>query len=160
MLSNPNKKIKPRRAFEEAREKAVKFWQENEREIILAAGVFLALLIAFGSGILVGNFRPKEPLTVKEPAVAEEISSLRGNLKIFNESAPEIKKPEGRSTGSTGSPQESSGQEKFVASKNGGYYYPIGCAAANKIKEANKIFFSSKEAAEQKGLKPSAYCKF
>ena len=136
------------RFFKELAEKAKLFLEQNERELILAAGVFLALLIAFGSGILVGNNKPKEPLTIEEPAVAEEISSLRENLKIFNESpAPgsEIKKEE---------------QNNFVASKNGEYYYPLDCAAANRIKDANKIFFASKEAAEQNGLKPSAYCKF
>lgn len=145
MLPNSKIKIKSLRFFKETAEKAKLFWEQNEREIILAIGVFLALLIAFGSGILVGNNKPEEPLTIEEPVVAEEISSLRENLKIFNESAPEIKMPE---------------EKNFVASKNGEYYYPLGCAAANRIKDANKIFFSSKEAAEQKGLKPSAYCKF
>lgn len=147
MLSNLNSKVKyfRRRFFE--------FWQENEKEIILAIGVSLAVFIAFGSGILIGNNKPKEPLTIEEPAIAEEISSLRENLKIFNDSpAPAIK--------NIGDPSINSGQDNFVASKNGEYYYPLDCAAANRIKDANKIFFETKEAAERKGLKPSAYCKF
>lgn len=144
MLPNSKIKIKSRRFFKETAEKAKLFWEQNEREIILAIGVSLAVFIAFGAGILVGNNKPKESPAIEEPAVAEEISSLRENLKIFNESAPEITKP----------------RENFVASKNGEYYYPLDCAAAGRIKDANKIFFPSKEAAEQKSYKPSGYCKF
>jgi hypothetical protein len=49
-------------------------------------------------------------------------------------------------------------QGSYVASRNGTKYYLLGCAGVQKIKEANKIYFATKEEAEKRGLTPAANC--
>lgn len=46
----------------------------------------------------------------------------------------------------------------FLASINGKVYYPKDCAAANRIKEENKIWFNTKQEAEAQGYKPAQNC--
>jgi len=50
-------------------------------------------------------------------------------------------------------------EASFVASKNGTKYYPIGCAGANRISAANKVWFASAELASIAGYAPAANCK-
>jgi hypothetical protein len=47
----------------------------------------------------------------------------------------------------------------IVASKNGTKYYLPSCAGADKISEANKIWFVSAELAAAAGYTPAANCK-
>lgn len=53
---------------------------------------------------------------------------------------------------------ETSATRRFVASKNGTKYYPLDCAGANRISDANKIWFASAEAARTAGYAPAANC--
>lgn len=46
----------------------------------------------------------------------------------------------------------------YLASKNGSNYYLPSCSGADRIKEENKIWFSSKEEAESLGYKPALNC--
>ena len=46
----------------------------------------------------------------------------------------------------------------FLASINGKAYYPKDCAAANRIKEENRIWFNTKEEAESQGYAPAQNC--
>jgi hypothetical protein len=48
---------------------------------------------------------------------------------------------------------------QFVASKSGQRYYFPWCSGAKQIKEGNKIWFDSREAAEAKGYTPAKTCK-
>lgn len=48
---------------------------------------------------------------------------------------------------------------QYVASKNGTKYYLPSCSGAKRIKEENKVYFSSKEEAEAQGLEPAKNCK-
>lgn len=52
---------------------------------------------------------------------------------------------------------DTSGQ--FIASKNGTKYYRADCGGANRIKEENKVYFNSANAAEAAGYSLSATCK-
>ena len=47
----------------------------------------------------------------------------------------------------------------FVASKNGTKYYPAGCSATNRIKEANRVWFATAKEAEAQGYEASARCR-
>lgn len=49
---------------------------------------------------------------------------------------------------------------KFVASKNGTKYYPIGCKSASRIKQENKVYFESEDEAELAGLEKTSTCSF
>lgn len=48
---------------------------------------------------------------------------------------------------------------QYVASKNGTRYYLPWCGGVKNIKEENKVWFSSKAAAEAAGYTPAAACK-
>ncbi|MCR4306925.1 MAG: hypothetical protein NUV42_03050 [Candidatus Yonathbacteria bacterium] len=57
-------------------------------------------------------------------------------------------------------PKQASAKEgAYVASKTGEKYHLPWCSGAQRIKEENKIWFDSKEAAEQAGYTPAANCK-
>jgi Metal binding domain of Ada len=47
----------------------------------------------------------------------------------------------------------------YVASKSGSVYHLPWCSGAKRIKEANKVFFDTKEAAEAAGYRPASNCK-
>lgn len=47
----------------------------------------------------------------------------------------------------------------YVASKNSDKYHLPWCGGAQRISEANKIFFATKEEAEKAGYKPASNCK-
>ena len=46
-----------------------------------------------------------------------------------------------------------------VASKSGSKYHYPWCAGARSIKEENKVWFESEEAARKKGYTPASNCK-
>lgn len=46
----------------------------------------------------------------------------------------------------------------FVASKIGSKYYPVGCSAGEKLKESNKIYFSTEREAIEAGYTKSSSC--
>lgn len=54
-----------------------------------------------------------------------------------------------------GAPDGSTG---IVASKNGTKYYFFGCAGADRISEANRVYFPSPAAAAAAGYAPAANC--
>jgi hypothetical protein len=59
--------------------------------------------------------------------------------------------------------QESDAQqgvtEAIVADKKSKVYYPSGCEPSNEIKETDRIFFGTKEEAEQAGYKAAKNCR-
>ena len=48
---------------------------------------------------------------------------------------------------------------QYVASRNGTKYHFPWCSGAQRIKEENKIFFDTREAAEKAGYGPASNCK-
>ncbi len=46
----------------------------------------------------------------------------------------------------------------FIASKNGTKYYPVACASAKRIKDANKVFFTTAKDAEKEGYTLASGC--
>jgi hypothetical protein len=74
----------------------------------------------------------------------------------------------GQGTGSGGSPLAgvasdspitvSSATGRFVASKSGTKYYLPGCAGADRISDANKVWFTSSSVARAAGYEPAENC--
>ncbi len=50
-------------------------------------------------------------------------------------------------------------EKNFVASKTGTKYYPLDCGTTNRIKEENKIYFSTEQEAQEKGFERTSTCK-
>ena len=51
------------------------------------------------------------------------------------------------------------GEGNYVASRNGTKYHLPWCPGAQQIKDENKVWFDTKEAAETAGYTPAANCK-
>ncbi|HQT83171.1 MAG: hypothetical protein B7W98_01460 [Parcubacteria group bacterium 20-58-5] len=67
---------------------------------------------------------------------------------------------QGSAAASAESPAEplSTPARQVVASKNGTKYYLPECAGANRISDANRVWFASPAAAESAGYAPAANC--
>jgi hypothetical protein len=52
-----------------------------------------------------------------------------------------------------------SNNKNFFASNKGTKYYSIGCSAGKTIKRENRVYFMTKEEAEQAGYELSSSCK-
>ncbi|MFA5998134.1 MAG: hypothetical protein WC814_01990 [Candidatus Paceibacterota bacterium] len=59
----------------------------------------------------------------------------------------------------TALPAAESAAGPIVASKSGTKYYLPGCAGAERISEANKVWFASAAAAAAAGYAPAVNCK-
>lgn len=116
--------------IQNVKEKCKRWWKDHERDIFLLAIVFLI------------------------------ITSLLGaiRLMILRRSMAETQKIRIEENAFPISPRQNVGQAYFIASINGGKYYPIGCKAANRIKEENRIWFSSDQEARELGYMPSSQC--
>lgn len=64
-----------------------------------------------------------------------------------------------QSIGDASTTTATSAAGRVVASKNGTKYYPAGCAGANRISPANKVWFASAAAATNAGYALAANCK-
>jgi hypothetical protein len=49
--------------------------------------------------------------------------------------------------------------KSFVASKTGTKYYPAGCGGISRIKEENKVYFTTEKDAQDKGYTRTDTCK-
>ena len=54
--------------------------------------------------------------------------------------------------------QTSTGKN-FFASSRGTKYYPVGCSAGATLKQENRIYFTTREEAEQAGYELSSSCR-
>jgi hypothetical protein len=102
---------------------------------IVPAVVALVGLTCFGLGRLsvIGGVAPRLVISQGVQTAAVE-----------NAPAPSAHAPEGRDT--------------FVASKSGTKYYLPSCSGAARIKEENKVWFSSAGEAAAAGYEPAANC--
>ena len=97
----------------------------------------LGFLIGLGIGLLINNNEPSQIIIDKNakiglPAQSDgQVTDTSNNYKILGD---------------------------FLASINGEAYYPKDCAAANRIKEENRIWFNTKEEAEIQGYRPAQNC--
>ncbi|MDP2676619.1 MAG: Ada metal-binding domain-containing protein [bacterium] len=112
---------------------------ENKNDLLLAVSFFLIAIIAFGLGRLsftVENSSVKTPIRVEENGAALGLTGDRA----AGEQKNQVLLP-------------------YVGSKNGSVYHLPGCSGASRIAEENKIWFSSKEEAENLGYRPAKNCE-
>ena len=124
-------------------------------EAYLGTILHILLLLGIGSGGYyiglesqkTGLLREDSGVTVFAPT-SEALPTGRLNLNIDAESGtpPEGMAKEGRSTGT------------FVASSKGTKYHRIDCSSAKTIKEENRVYFDSEEAARKAGYGPAGNC--
>lgn len=113
----------------EVRDKCKSIVARVPRDVLIITILVLASSFSFGLGYLAG----KGSMEQGSPATVEQ--------------AP---------TSEVGAPTKTSA---VVASKNGTKYYFPSCAGADRITEANKVWFVSAAAAAAAGYTPAANCK-
>ena len=120
----------------------VKAWfVPKEDELILVITIVLVALIGFGLGRLSVSKENKFPIRIEEPIQEANIISS-------------VKTP-----GTTPAGGDAKKAALLVGSKNGRVYHFPWCSGAQRIKEENKIYFSSKEEAQKAGYRPAANCE-
>lgn len=116
-------------------------------EFLLSALIIVVSLVSFVLGRL--------SLTEKSQAIqqkAQVVESQNKTLSVENPSS-------NNKTQVTQPTQSPETKGAYVASKNGTKYHLPWCGSAKRIKEENKIWFATKEAAEKAGYTPAANCK-
>ena len=119
------------------------FWKENQRDLYLAALVFLMSVTSFGLGRLSAVWPTGEPIVIDGP---------NGEGQTLNVTPPTTT-PAPSSFGLSPSTQGN-----FVASQSGSSYHRPDCPGAKQIKEENKIWFATEAAARAAGYKPAGNC--
>lgn len=118
----------------ETREKCKGLVGRIPRDVLILAVLILASSASFGLGFLAGkDVGQGSAFTPEELLPALQTADRSGAVP--------------------------DGGEQFVASKNGTKYYFAGCAGADRISVANKVWFSSKSAAAAAGYTRAANCK-
>lgn len=118
------------------------FLDKNKNDIYIAVLIFFVSLASFGLGRLSVLWPKKEPIIItndQQPATSDQLPEI---TKSPPDNAAIIGTIKGR----------------YVASKSGTAYHYPWCPGALKIKEENKIWFSSKEEAIRIGYKPAGNC--
>lgn len=114
------------------------FFEENQKDVLLFAGIALVSLSSFALGRLTAPRPPKMPIQFRE---------IDARAQFF-----------GTSTQGVGESLDTNENVQLVASKNGKYYYYPWCPGADRLSEKNKIAFLSAEEARAKGYAPSPNC--
>jgi hypothetical protein len=130
--------------------KVKRWFDQNQSDLFIAATVFLVSMASFGLGRLSVIVPPKEPLKIME----NQELGIKNQGRNFTTDG-QIKAP---SLDSKFLLRESAPPGRYVASKNGSAYHYPWCPGALKIKEANKLWFRTREEAEAKGYKPAGNC--
>ncbi len=116
---------------------------ESGKDLLTVIIVLLVGLSSFGLGRL-----SKQPLNegLKVEYEGEEYfpEETAGNL-------------DANTTKAGSAVRQDSGQ--FFGSSKGSKYYPVGCAAGKSLKQENRIYFTSREAAETAGYTLSGSCR-
>lgn len=86
-------------------------------------------------------------------SILEREYARQGSLRVLTEGSPTMESAQ------LASPKGAVIiKGKYLSSRSGSFYYLPTCSGAKRIKEKNMIWFSSKEDAEARGLKPAANC--
>ncbi len=125
----------------------VQAWLSRDHtRLALGIGIFSAGLLGYSIGILRHAAISEIPITMKIVPPQEtqvEGGSILGSMSEKTEAPLVAIKPE-----------NSTAPCRFVGSKNSTLYHLPHCAAAKRIKEANKVCFGSEDDAQGKGYKP------
>lgn len=122
--------------------KFIKFCKTNEKDLIVIMVIIAVALISFGLGRLSKIRDNKHSITI------ENTGATAGQIKPVL--SPEIAQNE---------PAIPNQEGMLVGSKNGTKYHYPWCSGALRIKEENKVWFSSVEEARKAGYTPASNCK-
>lgn len=117
-------------------------------DVLLVSAVALVGVAAFGLGRLSASDRPTAV------ALCDTLPThTTSTADLAAAAAPIAPSDTPKEQGTT------SGAARYVASKNGTVYHLPWCTGAQRIKDANKVWFASKDEAEAAGYHPASNCK-
>ena len=117
--------------------------------------VILSSSASFGLGILEGRQGSEgSALTISELATTTPPEPLTTTVP-----KPVVSSKNVQPAAAAAAPTALPAGGEVVASKNGTKYYLPWCGTVKNIKEENKVWFASREAAEAAGYAPAANCK-
>lgn len=138
--------------------KKVNRWLEvNQKDLFLASIIILISIISFGLGRLSVIWPEKRPITITTNNPTGPSPRALGQQPTTHNN-DEIQKNLNSSPNNS-NPPANNAKGKYVASKNSTFYHFPWCPGALKIKEENKIWFQTKEEAENRGYKPAGNCE-
>ncbi len=114
---------------------------------------------------LLNSRKTKDALLILVIILLGVFSFGLGRLSAIKENHTQVKLcneenyKENNITSNSGSNEKSNVKENYVASKTGKAYHLPWCSGARRIKDENKIWFNTKEEAENAGYKPASNCK-
>lgn len=118
------------------------WFRKNQGDIILVIGFILVALVAFGTGRLTAPAAVRNPVIIEEssssPAVDTDVSASVSPQPAGEEVLPSVS-------------QSAVESGIFVASRGGTKYHWPWCSFAERIKEANKIWFKTEAQAQTSG---------
>lgn len=123
--------------------KLLEFIKTKQSEIVLAVAIILISVIAFESGKISALRQFNEPLEIDYAPAA------------INNANPSLKKTK---TDSKTSQDDQKLDWRVVVSKNSSLYHFLWCSGAKRIKEENKITFSSEQEAQNRGYAIASNC--
>lgn len=118
----------------------IKTWQS---EIILTIAVILIAVIAFESGKISASKSFYKPLEIKDSQAAISHTPLNSQTKSNPTTTVNYQKSD----------------LWVVASKNSTSYHFLWCSGAKRIKEENRVYFSSEQEAQSKGYTLASNCQ-
>ncbi len=130
------------------------FWLKYGEKVVLAVGIILIALVSFEAGFLKGQQKQNEPIEVNQVACAP-CSGAEESADSFLDNTAAQQTPQSKTDIQ---PNIDSQKCAFVASKNSNKYHLTTCPFAQKIKPENRVCFSSKEEAENKGYQGAKCC--
>ncbi len=119
-------------------------------DILIISVLILASVGSFGLGVLAGKDMaknaPASSLWIEQlPAAVRSGGGPAGAAAAVPRAPVTAPVPEG--------------PKVYVASKSGTKYYLPSCGSVKRIKEENKVWFSTKAEAEAAGYEPSTACR-
>ncbi len=113
----------------------------TDSELFLAVLLLLIAVVSFGLG--------------RMSVVSSVVASAEGRVSPQSGTVIDASTERASATPASGTVEEGA----YVASKNGTKYHLPWCGSASRIKDENKVWFDTKEAAEAAGYGPAANCE-
>lgn len=124
------------------------WWKRNGDDATLGIGVFFLIFMAFLAGRISVVSQEKEPVIIDVPDMI-----LQKQAEIQGMPLTDLAAPDGTISPTTRGIPTRERRGKYVASKNGKYYYAADMSMAARIKPDNRIWFGSPQEAEAKGFR-------
>lgn len=125
-------------------------WKEwlisHKKNVLLLIGILIFGTLTFESGFLRGKISQSEPLVISIPAVIE--TSVAGDTASSDQANP-VEGMELIASQAGGKPDTVNCP--LVGSRNSNKYHASTCAVVKRIKQENRVCFSSREDAEKRG---------